>query len=274
MCGHRRFERPGDPAAYSGAGGGIPSINTAAGSSFTVAADLIDLDGPIQFGFHDAAGRNILGFTDANNQVLVVPTVVDAPGFKLHRVQQHGRRSVRQRIAFGRLSHHPGGPDLSSDQRRHERDCRRNRSRRPISTINQSNIEPRCRADHPGNGRTPPPLPASVFERCCSTLPTTIQDGVVRAPLGTIFFNQKLERGGGFRHVPERQHHVGQCQWLDRSVRRHVGRRHLQLVWGLLQPLGVTSTGGASGSINGIGVGGTSITVGSGALLDLPAVAI
>ncbi len=253
---------------YSGAGGGIPSINTAAGSSFTVAADLIDLDGPIQFGFHGAAGRNILGFTDANNQVLVVPTVVDAPGF--NHIVFNSTGDVR----FGNGSLSVDYLTIQAAQIYPLTNAVMSVTAGAIAAVGQFQLisqisNPDAVLTILGNGRTPPPLPASVFGALLFNAPNTIQDGVVRAPLGTIFFNQKLEPGvavsatfgsGSITSVSANGLTVPFGGTSDGVTYNGLGT---------LQPLGVTSTGGASGSISGIGVGGTSITVGSGALLDL-----
>ncbi|WP_456710985.1 filamentous haemagglutinin family protein [Bradyrhizobium sp. USDA 4452] len=149
----------------------------AEGGSFTVAADLIDVYGYLRFGTSGTQGSGVLDSGSAGRPF-------DADGF--HQVALQSRGDIR----FGNGGLDVDNLTLTADQIY------------PLSGAsavirvgqyqNTNVYAPDALLAIRRNDDTPPPLPASVFGNLVFIAANIDQGGVVRAPLGSIWFNNNL----------------------------------------------------------------------------------
>ncbi|MEW6436168.1 MAG: filamentous hemagglutinin family protein [Pseudomonadota bacterium] len=237
-----------------------PSLNTASDSSFTLAADLIDIDGAVQFGAHGHQGSGDIAYYDISTLIgapqtsdvsfLTGADIVDVPGFNEVNLDSSGD------IRFGNGSFYAPNLTIRAGQVY------------PLSGavntievglylpasgfggIGTQALSPNGVLTILGTGGAASAVPASVFGGLSLNAATIVQDGVLRAPLGVIAFNE----GIGAPNL-----YTGN---LNTSVTFGAGSVTSTSAAGLTMPYGGTSDGV---TYNGIGtldaLGATDVTV-------------
>ncbi|MEW6435584.1 MAG: filamentous hemagglutinin family protein [Pseudomonadota bacterium] len=247
-----------------------PSSTTNKASSFTIAADLIDLDGQIEFGVRAGQGDGYLGSLTqqvASVYVAAPTNVVDAPGFGQVTFDSTGD------VRFGNGS--IKAPDLTIQAAQVY----------PLSnasmsiTVGQSysaGYDPDATLTILGNGGTTPAVPASVFGQLSLIAPNIDQDGVLRAPLGLIMFN---ENANGINSIGANQGFPQGTVTFGAGSITSVSANGLTIPYGgtsdgvtysgLGTPQALGATEAASQPATGIVISATSLVADSGAVLDL-----
>lgn len=162
----------------------LPGTATATGSRFTVSANLIDVSGDLQFGVHaDQYDGTITG-------TVSVPQVLDVPGFNSVTLASSGD------IRFGSGTLQADNITLQAAQIY------------PVSgasmtikaglqsimgmDFEEQVVNPADTLTILGDGGAAAAVPASVFGNLALEAPNIVQNGVVRAPLGDIFFGESV----------------------------------------------------------------------------------
>lgn len=252
-------------------------VQADADSSFTVSADLIDLDGAIQFGVDAQQGDGVLGsLTEIVNvgYVSAPQITIDAPGF--HQVTFDSAGDVR----FGTGSILADNLTVQAAQAY------------PLSGASMSisvglylppgaftqTFNPDATLTFLTNGDAPPPVPASVFGQLSLVAPNIDQDGVLRAPLGLIVFNEGLS---GFNYLGSNSGFKSASITFGANSVTSVSAAGLTMPFGgtsdgvtydglgTLQPLGATNQTSVLLPASGIVVAADSVVADKGSVLDL-----
>ncbi|MDI4234141.1 filamentous hemagglutinin family protein [Bradyrhizobium sp. Arg237L] len=173
-----------------------PSLYTAADSNFSVSAALLDISETLQFGVHAHKGfgyiaPSVLAPTTDDTAFLQAPDIVDAPGFSHIRLVSTGDI----RLGNGAIN---AGHDLTLQAAQ----VYPTSSAAMTITVGRilgtnefggiaslTTFDPTGTLTILGNGGPSPATPASAFGTLVLSAPNIEQGGVLRAPLGTIWFN-------------------------------------------------------------------------------------
>ncbi len=267
-----------------------PSLHTAADSSFSVSADLIDLDGTLQFGVHAHQGSGPLGQLDVNHAIaapqandittLTAPDIVDLPGFNQVTFSSTGD------IRFGSGVVQADNVTLQAAQVYPLSGAQMAITAGFFLAPNTSGgignltLGPNGVIAIRGLGGAAPAVPASAFGGLSLEAADIEQDGVVRAPLGLIAFEQTLIGGSPIGTGPG-QGNVATTVHFGADSVTSVSADGLTMPYGgttdgvsyagigALQPLGATEGQNSTLPFAGIVVGGSAIRADKGAVLDL-----
>ncbi len=233
----------------------------AEGGSFTIAADLIDVYGYLRFGTSGTQGS---GNSDSGS----VGRPFDADGF--HQVALQSRGDIR----FGNGGLDVDNLTLTADQ------IYPLSGASAVIRVGQYQNTNVYASDAllaiRRNDDTPPPLPASVFGNLVFVAANIDQGGVVRAPLGSIWFNNNL---GLLANIPS----TARVTFRSGSITSASAAGltipfggtsdgiSYQGIDGTLQDLGATSynCNGNNCIVTGISINATSVTGEPGSVLDL-----
>ncbi|MDI4233284.1 filamentous hemagglutinin family protein [Bradyrhizobium sp. Arg237L] len=246
------------------------SMNTAADSTFTVSASLIDISADVRFGVHGLHGMGYISVPDPNSGVLAPILPVDAPGFKHVTLQSTGD----VRFGSGNVVT-PGDLTIQASQLYPLSNATATVTVGQVLGPNDSiTTDLDTVLTIRGNGGPVPDVPPTVFGKLAFVAATIDQGGVVRAPLGAVLLNNNY---GLNANVP------------PATVIFRAGSITSASANGLTLPFGGTSDGiayqGADGTLvdlglqksvngnviitTGISVLATSIVGEKGAILDL-----
>ncbi|MDE1172151.1 MAG: filamentous hemagglutinin family protein [Parvibaculaceae bacterium] len=241
-------------------------------SSFTVAADLVDVSGMVIFGVQSLEGSGFLNLTPLHNQQ--VPRVfITVPGF--NHVFLHSSGDIR--LGNGTTTIHKY-LTLQADQIYPLSGAA---AAINVGTYQPSNgngvavYDPDAVLTIIGNGGPAPLVPASVFGSLSLVAPTIDQDGVVRAPLGTIFFNSIQGNVAGVPKTIQTTFQSGSITSTSAGgLIMPFGGTSDGVAYdgiGTLNDLGSTSVnaGGFSRIESGISINGTTVVGEKGAVLDV-----
>ncbi|WP_454632614.1 filamentous haemagglutinin family protein [Bradyrhizobium cenepequi] len=258
------------------------SLNTAADSSFTVSADLVDISATLQFGVraHQGAGfiapNTVAPFTsDVEN--MTGRDIIDRPGFNQIRLVSTGD------IRFGNGAITTGNDLVLQAAQIYPTSSAAMTltagiylSRSSFGGIDRQVYDPAAKLTILGNGPVPD-VPASAFGDLILVAPDIQQAGVIRAPLGGIWFNNS--RG------------IANFNTLNPSVTFLAGSITSTSAAGLMMPYGGTADGvsyqgvtiapvelsvtdivkpaGSIGIATGITINANRVTANPGAVLDV-----
>ena len=184
---------------YPGFAGGArnPSITTAADSSFTVTANLLDVSAELRFGLHAHQGYgsvapNVPAPRTDDNLYLTGPDLIDAAGFRQVRLISSGDiRLGNGTIATGNDLTLQAAQIYPTSSATMSLQAGRYLQRSSFGGTRFVLFDNTSRLTILGNGATPA-MPASAFGNLILVAPDIEQGGVLRAPLGGIWFNNAL----------------------------------------------------------------------------------
>ncbi|WP_407180783.1 filamentous haemagglutinin family protein [Bradyrhizobium sp. STM 3562] len=264
-----------------------PSLSAPGSNSFTVSADLIDLSGAIQFGVHAHQGAGSVVHVTDSNAVLATytddathitgPGIIDEPGFAQVTLQSQGdiRLGDGSLVSGGNFTFqaaqiYPLSGATASIA------AGRVLQVSPFGGTGAITYAPSGSITILGNGGAAPAVPASVFGSLALLASNIDQGGVVRAPLGTIWFNNRFGNVSDVPSTSEVTFRSGSvtsasAAGLTMPLGGTTGGNTYSGADGTLSELGATvgNVNGTTRVLTGIVINGTSVVGEAGAVLDL-----